>query len=95
MPTKSQALYDDEKPTTAEYKPGQHNLETGAVMAARFDLASSSNARLSSGIDARGASLVLTLNGDSSVTSKAISYMVLETVPLMQISSNRQVATIY
>ena len=94
-PLKSQALYDDEKPTSAECKPAQHNLEAGAIMAARFDLASSSNPRLSSGIDSRGASLVLTLNGDSSVTSKAISYMVMETVPLLQIGSNRQCAIVH
>jgi len=94
-PLKSQALYDDEKPTSAEYKPGQHNLQTGLVMAARFDLSSSSNPRSSSGIDSRGASLQLSLNGDSSVTSKAIAYMALETVTLMQIGENRQVATVF
>ncbi len=94
-PLKSQALYDDEKPTSAEYKPGQHNLQTGLVMAARFDLSSSSNPRSSSGIDSRGASLQLSLNGDSSVTSKAVAYMALETVTLMQIGENRQVATVF
>jgi len=89
--------YDDEMPKHS--RPGPGLIENGAVLAARFSLAGSKSARLSSGIDSRSSSLIVTLNTQQSPSggediSQGVVFLAVECDNLLQIGNSRLISHI-
>ncbi len=89
--------YDEEMPRHS--RPGPGLIADSAILCARFCLAGSKSARLSSGIDSRGSSLVVTLNSQQSPSggediSQGVVFLAVECDNLLQIGSNRLISHI-